>query len=130
MLEHRGPCTAQELAKKVSDEQIDDGFAIRVRDAEKAVERNVKTELTQDQFDALVSLTFNRGATGSSHAYQLINAGDFDGAAIWIATLTRCKVRRKDRWVSVLAPGLIQRRAEESAPFRNAVNAPLRSASE
>jgi lysozyme len=128
MKEHRGPCTAEELSRKVTEEQVATGFGQRVRDAERAVERNVKVQLTQAQFDALVSLTFNRGPTGAFHAYELLNAGDFDGAANWIATLTSSKVKKKGHWVSVLVPGLIPRRAEESAPFRNAANAPIRSA--
>lgn len=130
MMEHRGPCTAGELARKVTEEQVTTGFAQRIRDAERAVERNVNVKLTQAQFDALVSLTFNRGATGAFHAYMLINAGNFDGAANWISTLISSKVKKNGHWVSVLVPGLIPRRAEESAPFRNPANPIPKSAAE
>lgn len=51
--------------------------------AEAAVERAVKVPLTQGQFDALVSLTFNigGGALASSTLVRKLNAGDVKGAA-------------------------------------------------
>jgi lysozyme len=51
--------------------------------AEQAVARNIRVPLTQNQFDALVSLVFNAGAgavKGSTLAIKL-NAGDYAGAA-------------------------------------------------
>lgn len=117
-LVHRGPCTAEELATKVTDGQVEAAFAARVRDAERAIDRNVTVPLTQAQYDALVSLTFNRGPTGAYRAYELINAGDLQGAANWISTLVKVSVQKKGKRVAVKAGGLVQRRAEESAPFR------------
>lgn len=57
-----------------------------VQDTETAVEcinRVVKVALTQNQFDALVSLVFNIGVTNfsSSHLLTHLNAGDYAGAA-------------------------------------------------
>lgn len=51
--------------------------------AEKAVNSNVTVPLTQNQFDALVSLVFNIGAAAfsSSTLRHLLNAGVYDGAA-------------------------------------------------
>ena len=75
---------------------------------------NVKKQaLDKDQFDALVSLTFNAGARGSRGTYQLVEQGDFKGAAANIRQMTKTTVNGK----KVTARGLISRRAEESAPF-------------
>lgn len=117
-LVHRGPCSAAELKTKVTDAQVEAAFVSRVAEAERAIARNVKVELTQAQFDALVSLTFNRGPTGAFHAFELVNTGDLQGAANWISTLVQVKVKKNGHWATVTAPGLVQRRAEESAPFR------------
>lgn len=117
-LVHRGPCSTVELARKVTEVEVESEFVARVSEAERAVARNVKATLTQAQFDALVSFTYNRGPTGAFHAYELLNAGNFEGAASWISGLFHVKVKKKGRWVVIVAPGLIQRRAEESAPFR------------
>lgn len=117
-LVHRGPCNTAELATTVTDAQVEGAFSASVRDAERAINRNVTVPLTQAQFDSLVSFTFNRGSTGAYHAFELINAGDMQGAADWITTLVNVTIQKKGKRVTVRAAGLIQRRAEESAPFR------------
>jgi GH24 family phage-related lysozyme (muramidase) len=94
-------------------------FSRRVTAAEAGVVRNVRNQkLTQDQFDALVSLTFNAGVTGSSKAYAFIDRGDFRTAASHISSMTSTHVNGK----KVVARGLIARRAEESTPFRDAAD--------
>lgn len=125
---HRGPCTKEELSRKVTDADIEREFTSRLHVAEQGVERNVKVQLTQAQFDALVSLTYNAGVAGSSKVFELINAGDFEGAANKIAGMTYGHEVRKGKRVKVRYRGLIPRRAEEAAPFRKAANAPLKSA--
>jgi lysozyme len=125
---HNGPCSTAELARKVTDADVDSAFSSRLRVAERGVERNVKVELTQAQFDALVSLAYNVGVPGSSRVFELINAGDFEGAANTFASMTYGHEVRKGKRVRVFYRGLVSRRIEEAAPFRNAANAPLRSA--
>lgn len=125
---HKGPCTKDELARKITDADIEREFAKRLREAERGVERNVKVSLTQAQFDALVSLAFNAGVFGSRKVYDRLNAGDFDGAADAIMGITSGHEVRKGKQVAVHYGGLARRRAEEAALFRNAANAPLRSA--
>ena len=125
---HDGPCTTIELARTVTDAEIEMAFASRLRIAEKGVERHVTAALTQEQYDALVSLAYNAGVTGSMHVFKRLNAGDFQGAADAIASMTSGHEIRKGKQVKVFYPGLVARRATESAPFRNAANAPVKSA--
>jgi GH24 family phage-related lysozyme (muramidase) len=114
ILAHRGVCSEEELGKKVSVTSVEIEFERRVAEAERGVKHNVFVELNQAQFDALVSFTYNAGVHGSSDTYAFLNRGDFAGAALTKSTMTKVKVGRK----KVVAPGLISRRAEESAPFR------------
>jgi lysozyme len=80
---------------------------------EKAVSRNVTVKLNQDQFDALVSFTFNLGEGNLKQSTLLkkVNAGDFAGAA-----------KEFPRWNKadgkVLA-GLVRRRASEALLFQS-----------
>jgi len=116
ILAHRGVCSEEELKRKVSVTSVEIEFERNVAEAERAVKRNVIVELNQAQFDALVSLTFNTGAWGANATYGYLNRGNFAGAASNISSMTKVRVNGK----KVLAPGLIKRRAEESAPFRTA----------
>lgn len=114
ILAHRGPCSKEELARPVSKAEVDSEYARRVAKAEREVRSNVRAQaLNQEQFDALVSLTYNAGARGSRGTYKLIEKGDFKGAAGNIRQMTRTTIKGK----KVVARGLISRRAEESAPF-------------
>jgi lysozyme len=80
---------------------------------ETAVRRRVKVELTQHQFDALVSFTYNcgEGNLRKSSLLRKVNAEDFEGAALAFAPWNRGGGR-------VLA-GLTRRRAAEAALFRD-----------
>lgn len=120
ILAHLSPCTEAELASPVSEAAVEAEFSRRVGAAETGVIRNVRNQkLPQDQFDALVSLTFNAGTGGASHTYALVDRGDLAGAASNIRTLTSAHVGSK----KVKVRGLVPRRAEESAPFDAAASA-------
>lgn len=115
ILAHKGVCTKEELASPVSAAAVEAEFSRRVAEAEAGVIRQVrKQKLSQDQFDALVSLTFNAGVRGSRNVYTLVDTGRPAEAAAEIRTMTSTHVNGK----KVLARGLISRRAEESAPFQ------------
>lgn len=115
ILEHLGPCTKDEIGKRVSQAAVDAEYARRVAVAERGVRRNVRKQaLSQNQFDALVSLAYNVGVSGSDHVFRLVEKGELTKAAASISRMTTAKVNGKH----VPARGLIARRAEESAPFR------------
>lgn len=80
---------------------------------ERSVLRQVKVVLSQGEFDALVSFAFNIGGTALSKSTLLrkLNAGDREGAA-----------NEFGRWVFAnkrKLPGLVKRREDEAALFRN-----------
>lgn len=80
---------------------------------EQSVRRRVKVELTQHQFDALVSFTYNcgEGNLAKSSLLRRVNEGDFEGAAQAFAPWNRGGGR--------VLNGLTRRRAAEAALFRD-----------
>lgn len=97
---------------------VDQVFERKIAETEAIIHRNITVELNQAQFDALCSLAYNVGATGVSETFRFVNRGDFNGAANNMSLMIKVKVVEKGRKKSVIAPGLIKRRSEESAPFR------------
>ena len=82
---------------------------------ESAVDTSVKVTITQNQFDALVSLAYNigTGAFKSSTLLKKLNAKDFKGAAAQF-----------DRWNRAggkVMQGLVNRRAKERKLFEKAL---------
>jgi GH24 family phage-related lysozyme (muramidase) len=117
ILAHKGVCTEEELGKKVSVEMVDQEFERKIAETEGIVRRNIKVPINQAQFDALCSLAYNAGAKGSSATFRFVNKGDFAGVAANMALMVKVQVIEKGKKKYVIAPGLIKRRAEESAPF-------------
>lgn len=124
---HLGPCTAEESHMSVTDKQIVTTMHQGIDIAERAILRQVRHQtLTQEQFDALVSFTYNVGATRAHPVLGLIDAGSFDAAASRMRLYIRATMRGRDgrplldkhgREITEIEPGLIIRRREESAPF-------------
>lgn len=112
---HKGVCTPEELERKVTASSVELEYVKRVAEAERRVKVKVKVKLNQDQFDGLVSFTYNTTNVTNDRVYQALNDNDFKGAAKKMSEANKVKVNGK--WK--LAPGLIERRAEESAPFRS-----------
>lgn len=82
-----------------------------VAEAEAAIARLVKVELTQDQFDAACSFVFNCGAGNfeKSTLLKKINAGDFEGAAEQFKVWNRANGK--------VMVGLTKRRLAEASLF-------------
>lgn len=92
----------------MTPDQVEAAFDLAVRSSERAVQRQVRNHpLTQAQFDALVSYTYNLGTGGAMMVLRRIDVGDVEGA-----------VDAMLRHTAVPA-GLAARRQDESAPFRH-----------
>ncbi|MCY1458796.1 Lysozyme RrrD [compost metagenome] len=81
---------------------------------EPEVERLVQVPLTGNQWDALVSFTYNLGAANleSSTLLRLLNAGDYVGAA--------GQFPRWNKAGGKVLPGLVRRREAERVLFLEA----------
>jgi lysozyme len=79
------------------------------------VNRAVKVKLTQNQFDALVSLVYNIGPPNfnGSTLLRKLNAGDYAGAADQFLVWNKGRVGRK----LVVISGLVNRRNAERQLF-------------
>lgn len=102
---------AKKFAGGITEEMAEALLRQDVRVAERAIARLIKTPLTQNQFDALVSFTFNLGAAAlqRSSLRQAINRREFDAVPAQLM-----------RWVWAggrKLPGLVRRRAAEGKLF-------------
>jgi lysozyme len=119
-LVHHGPCTAEEMQQTVTTEMVNSSLAVRVHVAEAAVRAGVPdVQLTQSQFDALVSFVYNVGATGARAA--LAGANRNAPADVAAHMQANVYVHPRDAQGRRGAPrrlqGLVNRRQRESAPF-------------
>lgn len=107
---HTATVTRADVGKDFSPlcEQL---LAADSKDAERAVQRLVTTRITQEQYDALVSFTFNVGSANlrSSTLLRKVNADDCWGAGAEFPRWNRAKGR--------VLRGLVIRRAAERARF-------------
>lgn len=99
----------------ISEEKVNELFKQDMRKFEQAVERYVKVPLNQEQFDALVSFTFNvgAGALSRSTALRKINSGDYEGGAEAMKLFNKGTVNGK----KVVLRGLARRRNSEAHLF-------------
>lgn len=99
-------------------------FAQDVATAERAVSSNVSVPLSQNQFDALVSLAYNigggpKGFAGST-LLKLLNQGDYAGAAAQFPAWNKSTGQYNQ--------GLANRRQAEQGLFNTATSSPAASA--
>jgi lysozyme len=89
-------------------------LCLDVASAERAVSSQVSVPLNQNQFDALVSFTFNEGLgrLQASTMLRLLNAGWYSLAA--------AEFPKWDIVGGVVSPGLLRRRVAEQALFTEA----------
>lgn len=113
-LVHKGSCTAADRAQwgKLTEQQAFDLFRSDARRFIDAVAAAVTVPLTQNQFDALTSFSFNvgEGAFRKSTLLRKLNAGDYAGAA--------AEFPKWNKAGGKVLKGLVRRRAEEAALFR------------
>jgi len=106
---HTGPEVVEHL--QCNQQQADAWFLQDVAAAEHAVNVTVLHAISQNQFDALVSFTYNVGAGSEAHStlIQVLNAGNYQTAAdqflVW------------DHVNGVPNAGLLRRRTAERALF-------------
>ena len=99
---------------KWSQDQADSALMAHVSEFERAVSDLITVPLTQGQFDALVSFTYNLGPDRlrNSTLRKMLNGGDYAGAAkqfgLWISKGTPAE------------PGLRRRREAERQLFAGA----------
>jgi GH24 family phage-related lysozyme (muramidase) len=106
-----------EKGLRISEAKALEILDVDLDECEEAVNRLVKVDLTQGQFDALVSFTFNCG-TGNlqkSSLLKKLNARDYDGARASFDLYTRSKGK--------VLKGLVRRRDAEQALWGDTVEA-------
>lgn len=109
-------CTEGIRAGEVwTKKQALDRFKQELAKHEAAVNRVVTVDMTQNQFDALVSFSYNlgTGALASSSIVKQLNAGNPDAAARFFNLYCNAKVNGRLQKL----PGLVRRRAGETAMF-------------
>lgn len=106
-----GCTTDVEPGQIITLAEAEDRLRQDVKDAEKCVNSAVTVPLSQNEFDALVSFTFNLGCGSlkKSTLLKLLNEGDRDGAAY--------EFRKWDKAKGTVMPGLSRRRFAEAQMF-------------
>jgi lysozyme len=99
------------LGHTCTPEQAETWFQEDTQEAVHGVDTSIQTNVTQNQFDALVSFTFNVGVGAEAHSTlaKLVNARDFAGAA--------AEFPKWDHVNGVPNAGLLRRRQAEQALF-------------
>lgn len=91
----------------------DDLLVFKLNEFAAEINRLVKVDLNQNQFDALLSFQYNTGALAVSTLLKKLNAGDFAGAATEFGKWN--KVTKEGR--KVVSQVLTDRRAKEAKLF-------------
>jgi lysozyme len=95
----------------ITKEEVEERLRKRLREFEGYVLKYVRVGMTQNQFDALVSLVYNIGPTNfkDSTLLKKLNAGDYQGAADQFLVWNKGRVDGK----LVVINGLTNRRKSE-----------------
>lgn len=105
----------KDVPKSITKEEAEAKLVQDIEEHEQAVKEAVKVPLTQEQFDALTSFTFNLGAGALKRSTLLkkLNAGDYEGAADEFLKWNKARIKGK------LSPmrGLTKRRQAERELF-------------
>jgi lysozyme len=109
---HTGPALIEGMT--ISEADAESLLRADLAESVACVNRSVRVEIAQGQFDAMVDFCFNagRGNFSKSTLLRKVNLGDFAGAAVQFGL-----------WVhagGVVVDGLVRRRSAEAAMFRGA----------
>lgn len=102
---------------RITEAQAEELLRSDIRWVEDTINRLVKVNINQNQFDALGSLVFNIGASqfSKSSVLRRLNAGEYEEAANAFLMWNKQKDKKTGK-MNVL-PGLVKRRQEERALF-------------
>jgi lysozyme len=113
----------KDVPKSITKEEAEEKLVQDIESHEQAVKEAVKVPLTQEQFDALTSFTFNLGAGAlkRSSLVKKLNAGDYEGAADEFLKWDKARIKGK------LQPlrGLTKRRQAERELFLSGIGKDL-----
>lgn len=109
-----GATRGVKVGMSITKDQAERMLLNDVQRFEPEIQRLVTTPLSQGQWDALVSFTYNLGAANleSSTLRRLLNAGDYAGATEQFPRWNKAGGR--------VLPGLVRRRAAERELFLGA----------
>ncbi|MFO1434147.1 MAG: DUF4157 domain-containing protein [Candidatus Competibacteraceae bacterium] len=116
-LVHRGRCTAadqKKWGKRITRDYALNLFREDLQPRVKDVNRLVRVNITQPQFDALVSFQFNTNGLGGSSVLQELNQCNHKKVPDKLRLFTKARNKAGD---FVEQPGLPKRRAKEGALF-------------
>lgn len=106
---HTGPDVVE--GTTCTESQAEEWFLQDTQAAVDGVDTSLTTNVSQNQFDAMTSFTFNVGVGAEAHStlVKLVNARDFAGAA--------AEFPKWDHVNGVPSAGLLRRRQAEQALF-------------
>ena len=103
---------------KITDAQAKALLPQTIRSYAANVDKLVKAPLNQNQFDALVSLSYNHPLTAKSDIIKLLNQGKYPEAADRFGDINKVTIKNTaGRSVKVVSKGLVRRRAAERQHF-------------
>lgn len=106
------------LGMRWTAEEVEAGLRREIAKHEAHVNRLVTVEISQNEFDSIVSLCYNigAGALGNSTVLKRLNKGDRAGAAQAFSMWNKAGGK--------VLPGLVSRRAREASLFLKPASAP------
>jgi lysozyme len=130
-----GDTVGVRAGQTITREDADFRLRARLVEYENAVEHYVDVPLTQNEFDACVSLVYNIGSGNfaTSSVRRLLNAGLYEAAALAFKKFNKGRkvdtngkpvLDKNGKPILIIVPGLVRRREEEKEIFLHGFPAP------